>query len=135
MISEMQQGARWTDLDVATGTLVNDKDQLAAMNAHATQWSPYVTQYAFTDFYVEDGSFLRLNTLTLGYTVPRKALNRLGIQNLRFYCSTYNLALWTNYSGFDPEVSTRRKNPLTPGVDFSSYPRAKSFVAGINLTF
>jgi TonB-linked SusC/RagA family outer membrane protein len=135
MITEMAMGSRWTDLDVATGALVNDPAKLTEMNAVTTQWSPYVANYAFSDYYVEDGSFLRLNTVTLGYTVPKRIINKLNIQNIRIYCSAYNLGLWTNYSGFDPEVSTRRKTQLTPGVDFSSYPRAKSFVFGLNLTF
>ncbi|MDR1764241.1 MAG: TonB-dependent receptor [Dysgonamonadaceae bacterium] len=135
MITDMESGKRWTDLDVATGTLVNDPVKLAEMNATTTTWSPYVANYVFSDYYVEDGSFLRLNTLTLGYTVPKAVISKLKIQNLRVYCSAYNLALWTNYSGFDPEVSTRRKSQLTPGVDFSSYPRAKSVVFGLNLTF
>jgi TonB-linked SusC/RagA family outer membrane protein len=135
MITEMSMGSRWTNLDIATGTLVNDPAKLAEMNATTTQWSPHVANYAFSDYYVEDGSFLRLNTVTLGYTIPKTVLSKLKIQNLRIYCSAYNLGLWTNYSGFDPEVSTRRKTQLTPGVDYSSYPRAKSFVFGLNLTF
>jgi hypothetical protein len=115
--------------------LVNDPAKLAEMNTFTTQWSPYVANYVFSDYYVEDGSFLRLNTVTLGYTVPRSIINSLKIQNVRIYCSAYNLWLWTNYSGFDPEVSTRRRTQLTPGVDFSPYPRAKSVVVGLNLTF
>jgi TonB-linked SusC/RagA family outer membrane protein len=135
MISEMEQGQRWTDLDVATGRLVNDPAQLAAMNANTTQWSPYVSNYVFSDYYVEDGSFLRLNTLTLGYTLPKSVLEKFKLNNLRVYCSAYNLAIWTNYSGFDPEVSTRRRSQLTPGVDFSAYPRSRSIVFGLNLSF
>lgn len=135
MISEMDMEHRWTDLDIATGTLVNDPVKLAEMNASTTQWSPYTSNYVFSDYYVEDGSFIRLNTLTLGYTMPAKTVQKLKIQKIRLYCSAYNLWLWTNYSGFDPEVSTRRKTQLTPGVDFSSYPRSKSVVFGLNLTF
>jgi TonB-linked SusC/RagA family outer membrane protein len=135
MISEMKMGARWTDLDVTTGRLVNDPAKLAEMNVNTSQWSPYIANYAFSDYYVEDGSFLRLNTVTAGYTLPKTFISRLNIQNLRVYCSAYNLGLWTNYSGFDPEVSTRRKTQLTPGVDYSPYPRAKSVVFGLNLTF
>jgi hypothetical protein len=135
MLDIMSAGNRWTDLDLATGELVNDPAQLAAMNANTTMWSPYVQNYVFSDWAVEDGSFLRLNTLTLGYTLPKSVLETLKIQNLRLYCTASNLWIWTNYSGFDPEVSTRRKTNLTPGVDFSAYPRAKSFVFGVNLTF
>jgi hypothetical protein len=84
---------------------------------------------------VEDGSFLRLNTLTLGYTIPKNIVGRIKLENLRLYASAYNVYTWTNYSGFDPEVSTRRKTALTPGVDYSAYPKSRSIVFGLNLTF
>lgn len=57
------------------------------------------------------------------------------MENFRVYATGYNLFVLTNYSGPDPEVSTRRSTPLTPGVDYSAYPKARSFVAGINVTF
>ena len=135
MLTAMESGKRWTDLDVTTGELVNDPGQLASLNANTTMWSPYVANYVFSDWAVEDGSFLRLNTVTLGYTLPSSIMQKFKVENLRVYCSAYNVFLWTNYSGFDPEVSTRRKTNLTPGVDFSAYPRAKSVVFGLNLTF
>ena len=84
---------------------------------------------------VEDGSFLRLNTLTLGYTIPKHIVQKGKIQNLRVYVTGYNLFTVTNYSGFDPEVDTRRNPPLTPGVDYSAYPKSRSIVGGINVTF
>jgi hypothetical protein len=57
------------------------------------------------------------------------------MQTARFYATVNNLATLTGYSGFDPEVNVRRSNPLTPGVDFAAYPRARTFVFGVNLTF
>lgn len=84
---------------------------------------------------VEDGSYLRLKTLTLGYTIPKRLTQKIGIDNLRFSLSGWNLLTFTDYSGMDPEVSTRGKDPLTPGFDYSAYPIAKSFVLGIQLTF
>ncbi len=84
---------------------------------------------------VEDGSFLRLNNITLGYTLPESLLDRFFVDKLRFYVTGYNLWTLTDYSGYDPEVDTRRSTPLTPGVDYSAYPRSKSVVAGVNLTF
>ena len=85
---------------------------------------------------IEDGSFLRLNNVTLGYTLPRDLTQRVNISSVRFYVTGYNLATWTNYSGYDPEVDTRRsQGPMTPGVDFSAYPRSKSVIGGINVTF
>lgn len=134
MITMMADGKRWTNLK-PDGTISNDMDELALMNANTTMWSPYMARFVFSDWAVEDGSFLRLNTLTLGYTLPKELVNRVNVQNLRFYVSGYNVYTWTNYSGFDPEVSTRRKTPLTPGVDYSAYPKSRSIVFGMNLSF
>lgn len=134
MISTMQDGARWTNLR-ADGTISNDLDELAAMNAGTTLWSPYTARFIFSDWAVEDGSFLRLNTLTLGYTMPKSLMQKVKIENLRFYVTGYNLFLWTNYSGYDPEVSTMRRTNLTPGVDYSGYPKSRQFVVGLNLNF
>lgn len=92
-------------------------------------------RFFLSDWAVEDGSFLRLSTLTLGYSLPKSLLSKVRIQNLRFYVTGYNLFCWTSYSGADPEVSTRRKTNLTPGVDYSAYPKSRSFVFGLNLSF
>ena len=133
MIDIMAEGKRWTNLD-ANGNLVNDPAQLAALNANTTMWSPY-TSYVLTDWAVEDGSFLRLSTLTVGYTLPQSLTRKVGINNLRFYATCYNVFCLTGYSGFDPEVSTRNKTALTPGVDYSAYPKSRQFVIGLNLNF
>jgi len=123
------------NIDWNTGELVNDPVVLEALNANTTMWSPFMDRYVFSDWAVEDGSYLRLNTLTLGYTLPKNIIERLKLQNLRLYATGYNVFLWTNYSGYDPEVSTRRKTPLTPGVDYSAYPRSRQLTVGLNLTF
>lgn len=136
LISTMQAGSRWTNID-ALGNYLNwnNADELAALNANTTMWSPYTGKYILTDYYVEDASFLRLSTLTLGYTLPQAWLKKIGISNLRFYATAYNVFCLTNYSGFDPEVSTMRKTNLTPGVDYSAYPKSRQFVIGLNLNF
>jgi TonB-dependent starch-binding outer membrane protein SusC len=131
----MADGKRWTNLDPVSGQLVTDPTQLAALNANTTMWSPYMSRFVFSDWAVEDGSFLRLNTLTLGYTVPETMMSSVGISKLRFYLTANNVFIITNYSGLDPEVSTRRNTPLTPGVDYSPYPRSRSFILGLNLNF
>ena len=135
MIDIMADGKRWTNIDPATGDLVTDPTVLAGMNANTTMWSPYMSKYVFSDWAVEDGSFLRLNTLSLGYTLPTSLTKKINIQNLRFYVTAYNVFVLTNYSGFDPEVSTRRKTALTPSVDYSAYPRSQQLVFGLNLNF
>ncbi|MCX2494267.1 TonB-dependent receptor [Pedobacter sp. PF22-3] len=134
MISVMESGQRWTNLR-ADGTISNDPAELTAMNTNTTLWSPYTKTFVLSDWAVEDGSFLRLSTLTLGYTLPEKISRKLKMKKLRFYASAYNVWLWTNYTGFDPEVSTRRNTPLTPGVDYSAYPRSKSYLFGLNVNF
>ncbi len=134
LIDEMADGKRWTNID-ANGQLVNDPATLAAMNANTTMWSPYTGKFVFSDWAVEDGSFLRLSNLTLGYTLPGTLTKKVGIQSLRFYSTAYNVFCWTDYSGFDPEVSTRRKTSLTPGVDYSAYPKSRQIVFGLNLSF
>jgi len=83
---------------------------------------------------VEDASYLRLKTVSLGYTLPRKMLTRLHINNLRFSLSAQNLLTFTKYSGPDPEVSTNAGNNLAPGFDFSPYPRTRVLTFGANLT-
>ncbi|MEO8236909.1 MAG: TonB-dependent receptor [Flavobacterium sp.] len=131
----MADGNRWTNLDPVSGQLVTDPTALTALNANTTMWSPYMSRYVFSDWAVEDASFLRLNTLTLGYTTPQAFTSKMGISKLRFYLTANNVFVWTNYSGSDPEVSTKRKNPLTPGVDSSPYPRSRQMVFGMNLNF
>lgn len=135
LIDMMTDGKRWTNINPETGSLVTDPATLSDMNSNTTMWSPYMNKYVFSDWAVEDGSFLRLSTVTLGYTLPSKLTNKVNIQNLRFYVTGYNVFLFTNYSGFDPEVSTRRKTALTPGVDYSAYPRSRQIVFGLNLNF
>jgi TonB-linked SusC/RagA family outer membrane protein len=83
---------------------------------------------------IEDGSFLRLKTVALGYTLPADVLKRIKIAKLRFYASAQNLITWTKYSGIDPEVSVRN-SALTPGFDWSAYPKARTITVGVNLTF
>ncbi|MBT1710027.1 TonB-dependent receptor [Fulvivirgaceae bacterium PWU5] len=131
----MADGQRWTNIDPTNGNLITDPASLASLNANTTMWSPYMDRFVFSDWAVEDGSFLRLNTLTLGYTVPSSLTNRLHIQSLRLYATAYNVFILTDYTGFDPEVSTRRNTALTPGVDYSAYPRSRQLVFGLNLNF
>jgi hypothetical protein len=135
MIDIMADGERWTNLDPVTGLLTNDPARLAELNANTSMWSPYTKQMILTDWAVEDASFLRLNTLTLGYTLPETLTKRVGISSLRFYVTGYNLLTITGYDGFDPESDCIRSTALTPCVDYSGYPRSRSFVIGLNLNF
>lgn len=133
MTTEMASGQRWTNLD-ANGNITNDLTELAALNANTTMWSPY-TNFVLSDWAIEDGSFLRLSTLTLGYTIPQSITKKFWVNSLRVYFTAYNVFCATKYSGFDPEVSSRNKTALTPGVDYSAYPKSRQYVIGLNLNF
>jgi TonB-linked SusC/RagA family outer membrane protein len=135
LTSEMNAANRWTNIDPLTGQLTTDVDRLAELNATTTLWSPEMNGYIFHSWAVEDGSFLRLSSLSFGYTLPKELLKKVHVQNLRFYVTASNLFCLTNYTGYDPEVDTRRKSPLTPGVDYSAYPKSRSFNAGVNISF
>ena len=113
--------------------------QLDQMNIDkgANTNSPIMSHYVVTDKNLEDGSFLRLNTLTIGYSLPKVWMERSKvISNIRLYVQGTNLFCATKYSGLDPEVDTRSsKNPLTPGVDFSAYPKSRGINIGMNIQF
>ena len=89
----------------------------------------------FSDAYVEDGSFARLQNVTLGYSFPPGILDRLKIRKLRVYFSGNNPVTLTKYSGFDPEVNAFGNSTLYQGADYGGYPTAKSFITGLQLTF
>lgn len=127
------QTAQWIVGNTAYGIA---PDQLAALNANATIWQPLKSAGAFypSSWAIEDGSFLRINNVTIGYSLPVKKLSRLHMSQLRFYATANNLAVLTSYSGYDPEVSVR-KSGLTPGLDYSAYPKSRSFIFGINASF
>lgn len=84
--------------------------------------------------HVEDGSFLRLKNISLGYTLPSPVTSRVGIGRARLYAAAQNLLTWTNYTGLDPEVSTSPSN-LVSGVDIAVMPQPRTYTLGVNLTF
>ena len=86
------------------------------------------------DYYLEDGSFLKLKSISLGYNFPAQMLRKAFISSARVFVSAENIATITGYSGSDPEVSTRN-SVLTPGFDWSAYPRSFNASIGVNLTF
>ncbi|WP_430817513.1 SusC/RagA family TonB-linked outer membrane protein [Carboxylicivirga sp. RSCT41] len=87
------------------------------------------------DRYVEDGTYLKLKTVALGYTLPQNLLTRWGIKRCRIYVSGQNLITWTNYSGYDPDVSVGKYGALTPNLDYSAYPQSSIVSGGIELVF
>lgn len=87
-----------------------------------------------SSFFIEDGSYLRLQNVTLSYNVPNKVAKTMKIGSAKFFVSLNNLHVWTKYRGFDPEVSVGT-NALTPGIDFAAYPRSKNARVGLSVSF
>jgi len=118
-------------------TYYTDPENLTRLNTNATYALPTFETAVMLDNWIEDASYLRLSTLTIGYTLPRSITQKVSIQNLRIYATGGNLFCLTRYSGLDPEVDsvTSSGNFPTPGVDFSSYPRARTFTLGLSVTF
>ena len=128
--------------DIQNGQLVRleTPEQLNAANANASLPLFYNENGIVSTLGIEDGSYLRLNTMTLGYTLPSasKFAKAMSISSLRVYATVYNVFTLTKYSGLDPEVSTNNQmndNYPTPGIDYGAYPRARSFVLGLNIGF
>lgn len=147
LLTTMHSDNRFTYIDVdgsytgTPGEVVTDLGQLGEMNEGKTMWSHNsfgIAGAVVSDWAIEDGSFIRLNVLTLGYSFPTELISKIGLSQLRIYGTGNNLAIWTDYSGYDPEVSTTRSSAyaaLTPGVDYSSFPRSRSYTVGLNVTF
>ena len=124
---------------------VTSPTELSALNENAKYALPYMQSGITSSEWIEDGSYLRLQTLTLGYTLPEKLLKVLHIDNFRVYCTGSNLFTITSYSGIDPEVNASPYGQAgfygnlkifpTPNMDFGSYPRARTFTFGVNITF
>jgi hypothetical protein len=90
------------------------------------------------DYLVEDASFVRLQTLRLSYNLPSKWTSALKIKNAIVYVAANNLAVLTNYSGYDPEITSNQvdwRYPFIQGIDYGGFPRAKTFITGLNIEF
>ncbi len=88
-----------------------------------------------SDAYVEDGSYIRLQNISLSYTLPRTWLRNIFLTNVKIYCNVQNLYTWTKYKGFDPEVGSMRGTALLNGVDYSRYPSPRIYTVGLNVQF
>lgn len=140
--SLQKMASRFALIDPATGRETMNLARLAELNPNqhsgSAMWSlnssNVIAISDALDYYLEDASFLRINNITLGYTLPANLTRKAFISNARIYFTLNNIHTFTDYSGYDPEVSAT-SSALTRGVDNSAYPRAKSYVIGLNLTF
>lgn len=127
--------------DIQNGQLtsVTDPAALDALNANATTFLPFHENPVVSTMGIQDGSFLRLNTFTIGYSLPDALIKKAKINRARIYGSIYNALLITSYNGLDPEVNTNSNQGgaqyPTLGLDWGSYPRPRSFTLGLNLEF
>ena len=85
--------------------------------------------------FIEDGSYLRIKSLTLSYTLAQSVIGKLKLSKLRFYVTGENLYTFTNYSGYDPEVNAFGGDNLAQGIDFGTYPQSRNIIFGLNLSF
>ncbi|MEI6949082.1 TonB-dependent receptor [Paraflavisolibacter sp. H34] len=130
---------RFTYLD-ASGNFVSEPEALKALNTGATRHAaatagPESNMTLTSSEFVEDGSFLRINNLTLGYALNPSLVKKIGLTRLHVYATAYNLHTFTRYTGFDPEVNRQPNGGLTPGIDWAAYPKTRSFVFGLNVNF
>lgn len=109
---------RWTPTNTVT-------------DVHKAIENPAVT---ISDRFVEDGSFIRLKNVAIGYNLSKRVISRAGFNAVRIYVSGSNLATWTDYTGYDPEVNTNGQNSISSGMDRGAYPSASTILAGISLT-
>ena len=92
-------------------------------------------------YFVESGDFLRLNNLTIGYTLPKTLLSKVHISNMRFFLTAQNLFTITSYSGFTPEIQPSipgakvESANLNQGIDLNTYPSTRTFAFGVNVGF
>ncbi|TVZ57218.1 TonB-linked SusC/RagA family outer membrane protein [Lutibacter sp. Hel_I_33_5] len=112
-------------LDRWTGEGTSNTTPRASTNAS--------NNYLFSDFFVEDASFLRIQNVQVGYSIPSYALNKLKMDKVRIYLSANNLYTFTKYSGYNPDVSN--SNPSAAGVDLGQYPQTRTYTLGVNVSF
>lgn len=129
-------------IDPETGKQATTLDRIRELNPNenARSWSLSQTNSGYitypNSYFVEDGSYLRLAQVTLGYTFPSKWMKKARIEKLRLYFTANNLFTITGYDGYNPDSSSANDNVIcTPGYDSSSYPLSRSYVVGLNLSF
>ncbi len=101
----------------------------------ATVLDPNRNARADSDRWLEDGSFLRLKNLSLGYTLPQSLTSRIGVRQARVYAMAQNLFTWTNYTGWDPELNSNPGANIARNYDFLTFPQARTTTIGLNIGF
>lgn len=110
--------------------VTNPSSRLPRLSASTTNANNRIS-----DRYVEDGSYIRLQNISLSYTLPRSLVSKLKLQNVKVYMNLQNVYTWTNYSGYDPEVGSMYGDALMTGVDYGRYPSPRIYTFGLNISF
>jgi len=128
-----------------TGSNLVYRNQLESVTDYWNIQNPNATHPRYTsnstpnilisDRYVEDGSYLRIQNVRLGYQIPAKVFEKMGLSKVNIYTSVQNLYTFTNYSGYDPEVGALNQNPLLTGMDNGRYPIPRTFTFGVDIDF
>lgn len=148
---------RWTEITGSTSNLSTDVLNYArvemidpngpddfrnyhVVNAGTTMPRLYTDSYKnlnnrMSDNYVEDGSYIRLQNVSLAYTFPKNWTKKIHLENLKIYCNIQNLFTWSEYKGYDPEVGSLYGNTLLNGVDYGRYPTPRIYTVGLNVAF
>ncbi len=94
-----------------------------------------INQATYSDLYIYDGSYVRLQSVTFGYNIPKRILSRIKVKSAKIYLSGINLLTLTKYPGFDPDVNSYNLSTGRQGTDYGAYPSAKTFQGGVSVTF
>ena len=110
--------------------VTNPNTRLPRISASQTNGNSRIS-----DLWVEDGSYIRLQNISLSYTFPKSIVSKLKLQNLKVYMNLQNVYTWTNYSGYDPEVGSLYGDALMTGIDYGRYPSPRIYTFGLNISF
>jgi hypothetical protein len=88
-----------------------------------------------SDMYVEDGSYIRLQNVSLSYTLPKAIVRKIKLENVKVYMNMQNVFTWSKYNGFDPEVGAMYGDALMTGLDYGRYPSPRIYTFGLNVSF
>jgi len=128
-----------TNASLYDNQLVEAMDYYSATNTGSNNPRPIAdsanNNLLISDRYVEDGSYLRIQNITLGYSLPQDVISKYKMSRLRLYASAQNLYTFTDYSGYDPEIGSFNQNVLLSGIDNGRYPVARTFLVGLNVEF
>ncbi|QKJ64474.1 TonB-dependent receptor [Flavobacterium sp. M31R6] len=138
-VMNLTKRAGTTNASLYDNQLVDAMDYYSATNTGSNNPRPIAdsanNNLLISDRYVEDGSYIRIQNVTLGYSLPSDVISKFKVTRLRLYGTAQNLLTFTDYSGYDPEIGSFNQNVLLSGIDNGRYPVARTFTIGLNVEF